>query len=91
MKKFIFSAVLMVAFVGSSRASNEIKVPEIKSLETMEKDCTAYALANALAESEASPTQLTLPQLLAAIATYYSFCEDSEGIILDSVQIKKAK
>jgi hypothetical protein len=92
MKKVIFSAVAMIAFVGSSMANtSEIKLEKIE-LEEIATDCRKYAAAAVKVETLAAEQPMTQSEFAAAYTSYYNFCVDannSGAVPLLPVVIKK--
>ena len=83
MKKFMFSAIAMIAFVGSSMANtSEIKELslEVESNLVVLANCSQYAMAATLIETSASQTPMTQQQFNAAYTSNYNFCVNSNNI-----------
>ena len=92
MKKIIFSAIAMIAFVGSSMANNAAVREEKIKLEDIATDCKKYAAAAVKVETIAAEQPMTQSEFAAAYTSYYNFCEDannSGSVPLLPVTIKK--
>jgi hypothetical protein len=92
MKKVIFSAIAMIAFVGSSVA-NTVEVEKEKiAVEEIATDCKKYASAAVKIETLAAEQPMTQSQYAATYSSYYNFCvgaNNSGAIPLLPVVIKK--
>jgi len=76
MKKMIFSAVALVAFSFAGMA-NEVEEKEEKIV--VKTNCSSYAMASTVAESNYYGTTMSSSQFAEAYTFYYNTCVDANN------------